>query len=234
MDFTNYIYLPIDVDCPPVDRAKILRWHDSRKKRCMDPDISELEYPWAISKPRLRENGSTPGYIPGSSWDPSFEEEFPEIVSTVEQQLPFKEIVRVSVLEQLMEVRRHQDISRDPSPHLEPASYRCTLVNDEPEKTFYLRRGVRRLGTLEEKDLFPRLPSSTQWWVMGNLKSMHGSHMPSPGARKLIFSIWGVVDPERHFQLLQRSLSKFSEFAIRYQENDSLIGPSPSLDQGMR
>ena len=51
-------------------------------------------------------------------------------------------------------------------------------------------------------------PDYGQWWLMNNQNSIHGCDAQRLGAKKVIVSIWGTVDPEQHRKLLQETVSQ--------------------------
>ncbi len=76
--------------------------------------------------------------------DPVFRENFPQFVKQIEG-FPFQKIDRIYILEQVKEVKAHQDVSREDDLNLGPSTFRCPIVNDAPDRTFYLMKGSRRM-----------------------------------------------------------------------------------------
>jgi hypothetical protein len=63
---------------------------------------------------------------------------------------------------------------------------------------------------------YPRYPSDTNTWAFSNETRPHGSLLPKPGTRKILLIIGGgVLDEDRHHELLKRSYSKYPEYIIK-------------------
>jgi len=178
---------------------ELLAWHDKYKRELKGDGPDQLDNPWHASQP-LQEG----------RWLMNFALQFKEFVEDVKA-LPFSSILRISFLESTAPVPPHQDLSRD-DPNLEPCSYRCFLCNDS---TFWLAECPEDMqdGKPKRIDFEPGYkyyptPDYGQWWLMNNQNSIHGCDPQRLGAKKVIVSIWGTVDPDQHRQLLKETVSQ--------------------------
>jgi len=205
---TDYIYVPLDIAKFAFDRDQLLDFFERRKTIPQYSFLKEIDEPWYALEARTKDFARAATEIAGSGWDPEFKSIFPQIVSTVES-LPFEHVERVYFLEQRKEVKAHRDVSKEEDSLLGPSTFRCPIINDEPDRTFYLT-------SLEnpERIIFPKLPAETQWFGMNNYNARHGSFMPSAGAKKLMLCVWGRVNREAWLQLLERSVSLYSQHCL--------------------
>lgn len=201
--YKDYFFVPLDVPKLEFDRNELLEFYDTNKVHLIDPVSEPLGNPWNIVW--LWDRGEI-------IFNDKVSRLFPNLFE-VFGVLPHNYINNIALLEQVAEVKPHCDVSKEIDVELGPSSYRCMLVNDEPTKTFYFKRGVRWEGTLQDKEIYPTLPKDTNFFAINNYNAMHGSHMPTQ--RKIMLTIWGQVSPMRHYTLLQRSEKRFQEYCLR-------------------
>jgi len=134
---------------------------------------------------------------------------FPEVVTGVER-LPFKSILYVYLFEQVIDVLPHNDhVGKNPNQHLEPASYRITLLMEDKE-TFYICNDSQCTSYTH-----PQYPIDTNTWAFSNDTVPHGSILPTNGKRKILLIIGGgVLDESKHNQLIEASYQKYHDYAI--------------------
>jgi hypothetical protein len=201
--YERLIYVPLNLPPLDFDREEFLTWFDQKKARGMEEYVASIGYPWNVV------------WLLSPEHQPELLLDTPiRNLLLALKALPHRTIRRVYLLEQLVEVPHHADISREDDPSLGPSTYRNMMINDAPESTFYYLRGNRSEGTVEPEPIFPRLPEGTRWFAHNNYKSRHGSFMPPEGARKVIFCVWGEVDPLQHNVLLQQSVLQYPEYVI--------------------
>lgn len=201
-------FLPLDIPLAECDPDKIKNYMDRKGKRTNYNWTEKINDPWNHVVVRLPELTPSNGEIPGSGWRADFKRTFPEVVKTVES-FPYTEINYVYILEQVIDVIPHLDhASKNPFLHLEPATYRITLLMEDLN-TFYF---------CKDKDCshiqFPVFPEDTNSWVFSNKEFMHGSFIPRNGKRKVLLAVGGILDEKRHFELLERSVDKYMKFII--------------------
>jgi hypothetical protein len=203
------VYAPLDVPYVHCDSDNIKRYMDKRSSRTDYSWTEGIDQPWnhvIIRSPRVPTLDTE---IPGSGWRPDFKRQFPEVVAAVEQ-LPYNSIAYVYLFEQVIPVKPHFDhVGKNENTHLEPASYRITLLMEDTE-AFYICDD-ETCTTYSH----PRYPSDTNTWAFSNETRPHGSLLPKLGTRKILLIIGGgVLDEDKHFELLKRSYAKYSEYII--------------------
>lgn len=204
--FKNYYFIPLDVPILEYNRDKILLFFDKNKHRMIDPISEPLNNPWNILWLWKRNAVIFEDFV---------SELFPNIFNVIGS-LPHDYINNIALLEQVIDVKPHCDVSKEIDVELGPSSYRCMLINDEPEHTFYFREGVRWQNTLQDTEIYPKLPKSTNCFAINNYITMHGSHMPiSSKSRKIMLTIWGNVHPMKHYNLLNRSVKKYKDLCLQ-------------------
>lgn len=207
--YENYYFIPLDIPRLEFDRERLLDFYDEKKIRLIDPVSEPLGNPWNIVW--LWDRGDT-----------IFQKEISALfvnLYEVFNHLPHKYINNIALIEQVLEVKAHSDVSKETDTTLGPSSYRCMLINDEPNKTFYFREGIRWEGTLQDKEIYPTMPKTTNFFAINNYNAMHGSHMPTK--RKILLTVWGKVDQSKHYDLLQRSVKKYEEFCLKCNSNQN-------------
>ncbi len=204
----NIKFLPLDLPMAICDPDKIKNYMDRKGKRTDYDWTKKINDPWNHVVIRLPELTHSIDEIPGSGWRADFKRTFPEVVKTVES-FPYTEIKYVYILEQVIDVIPHLDYaSKNPLLHLEPATYRITLLIEDGE-TFYCCKDKDCTDTV-----FPVFPEDTNSWVFSNKEFMHGSIIPKNGKRKILLAVGGTLDESRHFELLSRSADKYIKFII--------------------
>lgn len=206
---------------------ELIEWHDAHKEILGGPVMENMGTPWYAYQP-----------LAEGVWKQDFAKRFPQFVEDVAE-LPFESILRITFLESYKIVPIHQDMSRDALEH-EPCAYRAFLVNNESfylspcptdlqdgKSKFYSDRvgGVLRSGekieySREDLDNLPKFFPKCEygrWWLMNNQNSMHGTVPSAKGSKKIIVSIWGKVDPQRHQQFVHGALNIYKPFTWDHQ-----------------
>ena len=207
-------YLPIDIDVEWPDETLLLDWFNNHK--LLDTDYweyTENRHTWAMTSTcqppkdwrrydsELWENRRVERTNEGIIFHPGFAETFPSLANCIEQ-LPFKQLTISGMLYQMGEITEHQD-TPDPLAPDEPRRYTIYLTNPS-YNTFYISKepnGVK---------YFPKL--NNPCFVFNNSDCWHGA---LPTLRpKIILTTAGIIDNEKHNELLRRSLSKFNQQAL--------------------
>ena len=200
--FDDFIFVPLDLPQIEFDRSEFLDWFDARKTRGMEEYVRKIGYPWNVVWLK------SPEHQPELLDSPL--RNLPECLG----ELPHIEIKRLYLLEQLIEVPHHRDVSREDRVDLGPSTYRNMLINDALDSSFYYLRGTDYRQNLESTPIHPKFPDDTRWFAHNNFTSHHGSFMPRPEQRKVLLCVWGTVDPDAHFNLLGRSRAKYEEYVF--------------------
>lgn len=89
----------------------------------------------------------------------------------------------------------------------EPAGYKVQLTNFV-EPSFFVAEAFG------EPHHHIRIPPDTNTFVINEKTFPHGADMTKAG--KYIVSIFGLIDTERHHELIDRSLEKYPDYAITF------------------
>ncbi len=190
--FESLIYLPVAVPRLEFDPIQLCEWYDQNKTRGYEEYVKSIGYPWNVIWLRDLDKGLVERADTLSM--------FPNFYQCL-QTLPHVTIRKMYILEQVIDVEPHRDISREDDPSLGPSTYRCMLLG-QPKSLYYLRGAEVEPG---ESPLYPKFDIPGEWFVHNNHNSRHGAIKPPDGQRKLILCVWGVVDRDKHFELLARS-----------------------------
>ncbi len=159
---------PVCIPLPPpflrFFLPQMLIWHDFR--RVPDPGAPDAYVSW----PKLLDE----------MWDFGFQQAFPMIYQPV-QMLPFKRLRSVSIRE------GGKDGALPPGHGL---SVHAWLTNDEPEKTFVLKRPAG-------KPVVPALENPHQLWLINGHDIRRSPRGVSPGKHALLLTAFGEPDETR-------------------------------------
>jgi hypothetical protein len=213
---STILYTPIDIDYTPPAEADIVDWFEEFKMT--DTTYNEYvknRHVWATvavrGKPKDWYNfdcfsnhwGANRRYVEGEEtyFHPGFAERFPSLYNLITS-LPFKQIGGVVMLKQLGPVPEHKDTADLYNPP-EPAKYRVYLT-DPKHNTFYLRHNGEKI--------FPNFDDQSRCFAFDNSAAEHGA---DPTNRtKILLSMTGVLDVEKHQELIARSVEKFKDKVI--------------------
>jgi hypothetical protein len=210
---TSYVNLP-----PLSDEhiTTLLAWHDSTKETLSNPGAVALKQPWIASKIRdFAENLESPttvvSSIPGNPWNFDFISRFPEIAK-IFNSLPFDKIERIYLLQNNKFCESHNDQSSFLYDEfsIEPCNYRMTLRGSKVSKGFFVQpKPFKSWGSadaLKNQGLpvFYWNAKPGYWWTLNNFCCQHGSDWKR-GDDKVIISIQGTPNTEKHLELLKNS-----------------------------
>jgi hypothetical protein len=136
------------------------------------------------------------------NWNPDFVKRFPTLVEAI-LATPYKEIAFAGWMRQINPYPAHRD-SHDPLQPMEPRRYNILLT--EPEyNTFWMEDG-------KGGEVCPVGSKEYPIFAFNNTDVQHGT---KPLTKfKLMMGIVGIVDDEKHRQLIERSVNKFPDKAI--------------------
>lgn len=209
------IYTPIDIPCSIPDEEKILKWfhgncligddyweYKSGRHQWAMVSTSEQPKDWrrydpeAWERRRVEQDASSDILV-----HPGFEDIFPGIVNTLKQ-LPFKQLSVSGFLYQLGEIPLHRD-THDPHEPTEPRRYTIYLTNPD-YNTFYF--------DINGEKVFPKIHPEYCCFAFNNNDMLHGAIKTD--REKIILTCAGIIDNDKHEELLKRSSEKFSEWQI--------------------
>jgi hypothetical protein len=207
------------INLPPLSEeniTKLLDWHDSNKDRLDNLGAEALRQPWIASKIRdfdfnLKSPTLAKTVIPGNPWNSDFIMRFPELV-TIFNNLPFQRIERILLLQNTKFCDSHNDQSKFlySDNHIEPCNYRLTLRDSKKSRGFFVQPkpfnswGTQHAIKNQNLPLVHWNAKPGYWWVLNNFCCQHGSDWQE-GDDKVILSIQGTPDPEKHLALLKDS-----------------------------
>jgi len=211
------LFTPIDIDFEMPGEQELIDWYNSHV--ILDTDYweyTENRHQWCLvaSRQNLSNWRSFDGW---KTWTQNrelihsnnlffhddFEQKFPSLANAI-RQLPFKEIGAAGFIKQMgSEIRPHNDTDNDYD-FIEPRRY-VFFVSKIEENTFYLMPN----GTKVYPNIHPKYRLS----AFNNSACPHGAD--APRGWKMLLSITGILDKEKHEALLQRSIEKFVDKVIR-------------------
>jgi hypothetical protein len=150
------------------------------------------------------------------AWAQLGEELFPEVKRLL-MELPFYEITYCNLLLQIKEVPPHLDLDHrlmEQAKALvavqEPASYKWMLSGTDL-KSFFVQKTRDDAQTRRHI----QIPPQHSVFAIADQEAYHGADY-FPEKRKYILSIFGILDPAKHADLLTRSIKEFKDFTIKY------------------
>lgn len=162
-------------------------------------------------------------------WKDSVKQKIPKFIDFVEA-LPLRSLTYVSLMSNIDLVVPHRDFYKYPwsddgidryqkeAKGLEPVSYRIVLAGD--------RTGSFFMTPTESVDdaICIHLPEETDTFLFNATEYYHGAFATQP--RKIVCLAWGFLDIEKHKELLNRSIEKYSDYII-YLDDDDVIPYKP-------
>ncbi len=135
--------------------------------------------------------------------------QYPNLVQWF-RMFPYKTIRNIKLNQQVKEVKPHIDFTKpELDPHLynnnqqnEPCGYRVLLRGGRKNKLYVVNKDVK---------IYCEMPDDTDVYVLGHTSTMHGVDQDED---RLTFFLHFEIDPERHQSLIEKSLVKYSKYAI--------------------
>lgn len=214
------LYTPIDIPDVKIDQVKLLEWFHENK--IYDPEFwvfKDGRHEWALAAAsqtpenwkRIKpyedwlEQDHKPSEGAKLQFAPQFEETFPDLARAI-RAMPFKEIGAVGLLKQLKYIEPHRD-TKDPNNPQEPRRYMIYLT-DPNENTFFMTDRYDEEHVYDLK-INPDYPV----FAFNNTDVKHGAQPPK--GDKILISVVGIIDEERHEELIRRSVAKFEDWVVR-------------------
>lgn len=199
------LYTPLDLPDLNFDREEFIKWHEVKRHRTRDNinyDKKDFIAPWMVSF----------AYHVNTGWCNRFLKVIPDFKDILENHLPYTDITYINFLEQKIPCQLHQDVGSRPDREDEPGAYKAFMVYDAP--LMYFQEGETK-DTLSEEKLYIHHPNHlTKWFAIDNYSAYHAAELPAPGQRKIIMTILGTLDKEKHRTILERSLEKYKDYLI--------------------
>ena len=195
------MYTPIDLPAMDVNRDEFIAWHESKRKRNKrDIGYNQRGFmpPWMVSF----------AYAEGFGWCNRFLKVIPNFQDIVYNHLPYTDIKKIIFLEQKIPCQLHQDVGSRPDEEDEPGSYKAFMVYDKP--LMYFQKDFE----IEDKVYIKHPNELTKWFAINNYDALHAADLPEEPDRKIIMTILGKLDIEKHHKILSRSLEKYKDYTI--------------------
>jgi hypothetical protein len=227
--FSNLAYIPLDI--PPIDFSVL-----ELNQLFANHSSSHHPYPhiWDALCVGGRVNSWNDPIDHYRAWNeryilegdvlfnPNLSEKLKNDIEVMLNYLPYKKYTFAQILCQKINVAAHQDGFYNPTENLKDAVYRGPSgFNNEPEpaglKVMLTHKGARCFYLSEKAGSprnFIRLPSDTNCFAINERTFFHGAKYL--GEPKYILSTFGIIDPDKHKEIIERSLKKYADYAIRF------------------
>lgn len=208
------LYTPLDIKFEMPDQQALLDWFFANQ--IDEPDywvFKEGRHEWALAaasqpvddwtKIKPYEDWLAQKFTESKGAELRFAPGFEQFTGLVEaiKQMPFKEIGAVGLLRQLIYIEPHTD-TKDITRPKEPCRYMIFLT-DPYENTFFI------------DDELVKIHPDYRAFAFNNTDAKHGAH--APHGVKILISVVGILDHERHEEMIARSVAKFPEYVISRQ-----------------
>ena len=138
-------------------------------------------------------------------------------------QLPFKQLTVVVLFKQTAQVNHHydphtSDVYADPSEvsiDMEPHRYNILLTKHNIPSFF--------LGNSIEEKIYPKLTREKPAFAFCERYHYHGADYIEPD--KVMLSCFGILDREKHKQMIENGMSKYPDQVIRFPDPEDPTDP---------
>lgn len=194
------MYTPIDLPAMAYNREEFINWHESKRKRNQNLPYNDNSFipPWMVSFAFHKDYG----------WCNRFLKVIPNFQHILENYIPYNDVTYVNFLEQKIHCQLHVDKGTRPAREDEPGTYKAFMVYDKPLMYFQKEKAV------EDKVYIKHPNELTKWFAINNYDALHAADLPKPPDRKIIMTILGKLDKEKHHKILKRSLKKYKDYTI--------------------
>jgi len=225
--FTDLIFCPLDLPAPPrVARERMVEWVAAAQQQrgAIKEEARFRPYPWSAAYAAER-----------GAWRDGFEGRFPQLVAYLEL-FPTASWTKVAVLVQ--EPQQDVSLHTDPDPvlgwrvylsHGGARTFFCpTFVRHEERLATWTPEGRRDWSRFVRTDrkCYARMPAGTGAWTLNAYRAAHGveSHRGAAGERMTLLLVPDLehLDLDAYLALLERSVSRYRDYAIWYAEEPAL------------
>ena len=209
------LYTPLDLSELVVNRKEFLQWHEDNRRRDQGGhSVKGFIPPWLVSFAYNQDQETRPvreGCVTGpEGWNKDILNVIPNLQQVTEDDLPFSRITYINFLEQKIPCQLHKD--RTSQPYIckgnQPDSYKAFIIYDQP--LMYFQKKVSSTDRM-----YINHPNHlTKWFAINNHDALHASDLPEESNRKIIMTISGTLDYDKHQIILERSLEKYKDYII--------------------
>lgn len=148
-----------------------------------------------------------------SEFNESYRETHGFLFDFVDKHLPFDQIINIKIHRQYRDASSiHIDFAKpDENPLLfennkvtDPCGYRMVIAGS--------RQGALHVENSSGERIYPLLPETTDWYCIGSTNVRHAVQKLDEG-RMIIFT-HGWINAEKHKEIIDRSLEKYSDYAV--------------------
>jgi len=240
--FEDYVVIPLDLPPLPISIAAMREFTQTHCEECAFNDNLLRYVLYHARKPvldgELVVHAADPrlACLPQGThfdWDPVFRQRFPALIDWLEA-LPFTRLHDFSLVTQNAAVAEHLDVFGQNNSItwyetfriVEPMYYRIIFCAADDETTrnrcFYV---TTEFGGERH---WVRLPDGVSAIAMGGSTCYHGA-WHNPGHYKTTGVLYGDLDPQRHWALLEHSLARYRSSAIRKSRPGPVAGPGATM-----
>jgi len=175
--------------CPIVFRKKVNDWRDA-SEIFIEDDFLDL-------------TDKDPIY-----YRPGIKELMPELIEILES-LPFKQIIGGGLYLQTGIVDAHHDMTIDFTYPKSPERYNVLLTDHYDRNSFFIAK------TQDSPKDYPIILKDYPIYAFNDQQAFHGADPVVEDRVILICS--GLLDHQKHEELIERSVEKFKDYVIRYE-----------------
>jgi len=137
---------------------------------------------------------------------PGAKENFPELIDLIHR-LPFKEILGAVLNLHVNDLPPHRDeiINTD---IFGPERYNVLLTQHYNQESFFICKEV------DSEKIYPKITEEHPVYAFNNNLIYHGADKVLDG--RVILICGGILDPDKHSELINRSLNKFKDYVIQF------------------
>lgn len=173
---------------------------------------AEMNYGWWEAVRLFAEN---PTFAAITEWSETAKKNYEPLMNYIVNFLPYDSFIHAKLMKAKVPAPPHLDF-RFPEKHpevyqmtqkYEPAAYRIVIHGS--------RRGKLFLCNKETSDpqnyIFPELPMDTDVYAMPYTNQYHGTFFEPD---RLIVIVQGYLNPQKHLELLKKSLKRYKNYVI--------------------
>jgi len=240
--FSDYAAIPLDLPALPIDPARLRSFVQTHCEQCAFSRNQIRYVAFYARKPILKGRLSLYAIDQMSSlingdtyfdWDPKFAELFPSAVEWFHL-LPTRRLRGVILVTQTDHIPPHMDIYGQENSQtyfhkysaIEPRNYRAILC--EPARNSANQRSFYVIKDIGGRRRYVELPKDTNTFALNSSICYHGARHNS-GSYKTTVVVHSTVDTEGHLSLLERSLKRYGNYAIRFPGAGPAQGPASEM-----
>lgn len=211
------VYTPIDLPCKIPDRKKLTDY-------VLSNYIENLSYTSMLCAVASRNpiknwrdaDEVFPDYDreydlrddPKVYYSPGLEENFPEIVEVLSI-LPYKQVIGAALNMHTNLLYSHQD-DKDPTGASSPERYNVLLTPHYEQDSFFISKNKNG------EKIYPKVLKDAPIYAFNNKDIYHGADIVLDN--RIILVCAGIIDHDNHEELIERSVKKYEDYAIRFED----------------